>query len=212
MPRKPAAPPLPMMPDSCRGRGSSTNGSTGSVGGFIFETWLPAVGKSAGRGRLQLAGRRHAVRRIAGQHLVDRRRVIEQPVRRVAHRPDQRALVQRVGHHRHRFADVRARNLRLDRLEVAANVGGASGFGSQMSMWLGPPWRKMNTTDLALPNPRAPSNFGFACRGLLPREETARDSVRKFRASQHASSSRRVGPSQVLHVRPGITSMAILPP
>jgi hypothetical protein len=39
-----------MMPDSCSGRGSSTNGSTGSLSGFIFAMWLPAVGKSAGDG------------------------------------------------------------------------------------------------------------------------------------------------------------------
>ena len=43
-------PPLPIMPDSCSGRGSSTNGSTGSFGGFSFDMWLPAVGKSAGVG------------------------------------------------------------------------------------------------------------------------------------------------------------------
>ena len=33
-------------------------------------------------------------------------------------------LVERVRHHRHRLADVRARNLGLDRLELAANVRG----------------------------------------------------------------------------------------
>ena len=34
---------------------------------------------------------------------------------------------------------------------------GASGFGSQMSMWLGPPWRKSRMTDLALPKPLPPA-------------------------------------------------------
>ena len=38
-------------------------------------------------------------------------------------------------------------------------LSGASGLGSQMSMWLGPPWRKIMMTDFALPKPRAPSNF-----------------------------------------------------
>ena len=30
---------------------------------------------------------------------------------------------------------------------------GASGFGSQMSMWLGPPWRNSRMIDFAAPNP-----------------------------------------------------------
>src|SRR5713101_4354829 len=33
---------------------------------------------------------------------------------------------------------------------------GASGFGSQISMWLGPPWRKTRMTDLAQPQPDFP--------------------------------------------------------
>ncbi len=123
LPRNPAAPPLPMMPDSCSGRGSSTNGSIGSFGGSSLLTWLPAVGKSAGVRRLQLARGRHLVRRIAGEHLIDGGRVIEQAVRRVAHRADQRDLVERLRHHRHVLADLRARDLRLDRLELAANIG-----------------------------------------------------------------------------------------
>ena len=36
---------------------------------------------------------------------------------------------------------------------------GASGLGSQMSMWLGPPCRKIMMTFLALPKPRAPAYF-----------------------------------------------------
>ena len=64
-----------------------------------------------GARRLELARGRHAVRRIAGEHLVDRRGVVEQAVRRVAHRADERGLVERVGHHRHVLADVRAGDL-----------------------------------------------------------------------------------------------------
>ena len=46
----PAAPPLPMTLDSCSGRGSSTKGKTGSLGGWNFVIHEPAVGKSLGDG------------------------------------------------------------------------------------------------------------------------------------------------------------------
>ena len=39
-----------MTLDSCSGRGISTNGSTGSVGGIILLIQEPAVGKSIGDG------------------------------------------------------------------------------------------------------------------------------------------------------------------
>src|SRR6266436_3382761 len=38
-------------------------------------------------------------------------------------------------------------------------LAGASGFGSQMSIWLGPPCRKTMMTDFALPKPREPSSL-----------------------------------------------------
>ena len=38
-------------------------------------------------------------------------------------------------------------------------LAGASGLGSQMSMWLGPPCRKIMMTFFALPKPRAPAYF-----------------------------------------------------
>ena len=41
-------------------------------------------------------------------------------------------------------------------------LAGASGLGSQMSMWLGPPCKKTMITDLALPKPRAPSYLAAA--------------------------------------------------
>src|SRR5439155_4794320 len=80
---------------------------------------------------------------------------------------------------------------------------GASGFGSQISMWLGPPWRKIRSTDLALPQPGLPllsaTGFAFACR----RSTSAR--LRPKRpAPPTRKNSRRENPSQVLPGRPGI--------
>src|SRR6266550_799067 len=40
---------------------------------------------------------------------------------------------------------------------------GASGFGSQISIWLGPPCRKTMITDFAELKPRAPSNREAPC-------------------------------------------------
>ena len=51
------------------------------------------VGEVLRAGRLELARRADLVGRVAGHHLVDRGRVVEQPVRRVAHRADHRELV-----------------------------------------------------------------------------------------------------------------------
>src|ERR1700682_1980425 len=75
-------------------------------------------------------------------------------------------------------------------------------------MLLGAPLTKTMITDFALPNPREPSSF------VAARAEPchARKSAR-FRPNSPMeparSSSRRVGPSQVWHRRPGITSMAL---
>src|ERR1700730_16616751 len=62
-------------------------------------------------------------------------------------------------------------------------------------------------TDLALPNPREPSS-------LVPARAEPCHARKSTRFRPHSpieparSSSRRVGPSQVWHLRPGITSMA----
>ena len=50
LPRKPALPPFPTTFDSCSGRGIITNGSIGTVGGFILMMFEPSVGKSFGLG------------------------------------------------------------------------------------------------------------------------------------------------------------------
>ena len=51
------------------------------------------VGEVLRAGRLELARRADLVGRVAGHHLVDGGRVVEQAVGRVAHRPDERELV-----------------------------------------------------------------------------------------------------------------------
>ena len=50
LPRNPAVPPLPTTLLSCSGRGSITNGSIGSVGGFRRMMFEPKFGKSFGLG------------------------------------------------------------------------------------------------------------------------------------------------------------------
>ena len=79
-------------------------------------------GEIARRRRLELAGRRNLVRGIAGQHLVDRRGVIEQSHRRIAHRPDQGVLVGVLREQRHGLAQLDAVDVGLDGLEVPADV------------------------------------------------------------------------------------------
>src|SRR5450755_3202967 len=85
-------------------------------------------------------------------------------------------------------------------------LSGASGLGSQISMWLGPPCRKTMITDFALPKPREPSSLlaPFAA----PCQARNWERFRPKRPIEPArSSSRRVGPSQVWQGRPGITSI-----
>src|SRR3982750_4526319 len=84
-------------------------------------------------------------------------------------------------------------------------LDGASGFGSQMSIWLGPPCRKTIITDLAELNPRAPSKRDAACK-FCHWKKFAR--FRPNRPTEPTrNSSRRVGPSQRLPFRPGIVSI-----
>src|SRR4051812_1710773 len=61
-------------------------------------------------------------------------------------------------------------------------------------------------TDCALPNPRAPSYFGAAWAVFCHARKLARFKP-NIPMEPARSSSRRVGPSQVWHRRPGITSM-----
>ena len=81
------------------------------------------VRKIIRRGRFELAGGRNAVGRVTGHHLVNRRRVVEQARRRVAHRADQRRFVHLLGKFRHDFAQPYPRNLRAQRFEFAADIG-----------------------------------------------------------------------------------------
>ena len=78
-------PPLPTTLLSCSGRGSITNGSIGTVGGLSRMMLRAEVGEVLRAGRLELARRADLVGRVAGHHLVDGGRVVEQAVGRVAH-------------------------------------------------------------------------------------------------------------------------------
>src|SRR2546426_8693389 len=82
---------------------------------------------------------------------------------------------------------------------------GASGLGSQMSRWLGPPWRKQRITDLAAPKPLAPSN-GVPAALAFRAKYWGRLSPNKPVAPTRRN-SRRVNPSQSLPMGPGMDSM-----
>src|SRR5205807_10212788 len=88
-------------------------------------------------------------------------------------------------------------------------LDGASGFGSQMSRWLGPPWRKSRTTDLALPQPAL---------DLVASDADSAASACNFKTSPRPTpnkpapptrmNSRRLQPSHVLPGFPGIESIS----
>src|SRR5258706_417554 len=86
---------------------------------------------------------------------------------------------------------------------------GASGLGSQMSMWLGPPWRKSMITDLA-----APKDLTFDSTLAAAAEAFQERNSGRFNPNRPApptrSNSRRDQPSQVRTGRPGIVSMCLL--
>ena len=73
-------------------------------------------------GWLELAGRTDLVGRVAGHHLVDGRRVVEQTVGRVAHRADHGHLVVDLGQLGHDLGEVDAGNLGWDRLENRTHI------------------------------------------------------------------------------------------
>src|SRR6266853_3600601 len=85
---------------------------------------------------------------------------------------------------------------------------GASGLGSQMSMWLGPPCRKIRMTDLALPQPAlvlAASDGDSepsACNRKMSPSATPNKPAPPTRMN-----SRRLQPSHVQPGLPGIESI-----
>src|SRR6185503_12768565 len=80
------------------------------------------VGKVVRGGRFELAGRRYAVRGVAGHHLVVSGGMIEQTGRRVAHGADERGLVYLLSELRHDFTEPDAWHIRFYLLELAAHV------------------------------------------------------------------------------------------
>src|SRR5713101_946300 len=83
---------------------------------------------------------------------------------------------------------------------------GASGLGSQMSMWLGPPCRNSMMTDLAAPKDFAlDSTLAAAAEAFQDRKSGRFNPNRP--APPTRINSRRDQPSQVRTGRPGIVSM-----
>ena len=74
--------------------------------------------------RLELARWTHFVRRVTRHHLIDRSRMIEQAVRRVAHRTDHRELVIHLGELRQQLRELHSRQLRRDVAERTLYVVG----------------------------------------------------------------------------------------
>src|SRR5208283_1328487 len=86
---------------------------------------------------------------------------------------------------------------------------GASGLGSQMSMWLGPPWRNSRMTDLAWPYPLDPSKGEPGAAWAWSEKNWGRLSP-SIVAPPTRRNSRREYPSHILHGLPGIDSMTYL--
>ncbi len=101
-----------------------TNGSIGSVSGRKRDDLRTEVREIFWIRRLELAGRTDLVGRVTGHDLINRRRVIEQSIRRVAHRTNHRELVVHLREFRQNFGEIDARNFCGNRFECAANVIG----------------------------------------------------------------------------------------
>src|SRR6185369_11307251 len=87
---------------------------------------------------------------------------------------------------------------------------GASGLGSQMSMWLGPPCRNSMITDFAAPKALAlDSTLAGAAASAFQERKSGRLSPNSP-APPTRINSRRDQPSQVRTGRPGIVSMYLL--
>src|SRR5437899_1495749 len=86
---------------------------------------------------------------------------------------------------------------------------GASGLGSQMSMWLGPPCRNSMITDFAAPKALAFDSTLAAAADAFQERKSGRFSPNRP-APPTRSNSRRDQPSQVRTGRPGIVSMYLL--
>ncbi len=82
----------------------------------------------AGRG-IELAGWGNFIRRIAGHHLVDGGRVVEQSGRRIAAGSNERGTIDRLRELRHHFGELNAGHLRWNRLEFAADIIRRVGLG-----------------------------------------------------------------------------------
>ena len=124
------------------------------------------VGKVFRAGRLELTRWADLVGRVARHHLVDRRRVIEQPVGRIAHRPDEGELVGDLRQLGQDLGHLDAGNLGRDRLEHAADV--------VRNVFLGVPEVEMARTSLQIEHDDA---LGLAPAGTSARLGTRADTA-----------------------------------
>src|SRR5207245_11408595 len=87
---------------------------------------------------------------------------------------------------------------------------GASGFGSQMSKWLGPPCRKSRTTDLTLPQPDLDfvASDAFSAASACNFKTSPSPTPNKP-APPTRINSRRLQPSHVLPGFPGIDNIGV---
>src|SRR5689334_24725633 len=90
-------------------------------------------------------------------------------------------------------------------------LDGASGLGSQISMWLGPPCKNRRMTDLALPYPLDPSK-GEPGAALAWSEKNWGKLNPKNVAPPTRRNSRREYPSHSFAILPGIESITHLRP
>ena len=99
-----------------------TNGSIGDVDRFKANDVGSKIGKIFRCGRFQLARRTDLVSRIAGHHLVDGGRVVEQANRCVAQRADHRKPIVQLGEQWQIFRELDTGDLGRNGLEHAFDI------------------------------------------------------------------------------------------
>src|SRR5579859_5555294 len=95
-------------------------------------------------------------------------------------------------------------------LKSPRTLDGASGLGSQMSMWLGPPCRNSMMTDLAAPKALLLDST-LAGAAIAFQERNSGRFSPSNPAPPTRSSSRRDQPSQVRTGRPGMVNIDVTP-
>ena len=133
--------------------------------------------------RLKLPRGRHFVGRVSRQHLVDRRRVVEQPVWRVAHRPDHRELVVHPGEVGQQFSELHPRKLRIDRLEHRFDVVWHVGLRVPQVQVAGAALQVDQNDALGFSEPRTARNLLALRPGFFGLQDAAQRQTQRSRAS-----------------------------